>query len=44
MRCVILLHLAHRKATGKMLSSLERELSRKQKKVRHDYSELYIVL
>ena len=43
MRCVILVHLAHRKATGKMLSSSEREQSRK-KKVRHDCSELYIVL
>ena len=32
MRCVSLGNLAHRKATGKMLSSLEREQSRKQKK------------
>ena len=39
MRCVILLHLAHRKATGKMLSSLEREQSKKEK-VRYSHSEL----
>ena len=43
MCCVILVHLVHRKATGKMLSSLEGIQSRK-KKVRHDCSELYIVL
>ena len=44
MRCVILVHLAHRKATGKMLSSLERKQSRERKKVRHDCSELSIAL
>lgn len=43
MRCVILVHLAHLKATGKMLSSLEGKQSRK-KKVRHDCSELSIAL
>jgi len=32
MRCVILVHLAHRKATGKMLSSLEGKQSRERKK------------
>ena len=32
MRCVILVNLAHRKATGKMLSSLEGKQSREQKK------------
>ena len=43
MRCVILVHLAHRKATGKMLSSLEWGQSR-NKKVRYSHSELSIVL
>ena len=32
MRCVILVHLVHRKATGKMLSSLEGKQSRERKK------------
>ena len=32
MRCVILVHLAHLKATGKMLSSLEGKQSRERKK------------
>ena len=44
MRCVILVHLAHRKATSKTLSSLEGKQSREQKKVRHDCSELSIAL
>ena len=44
MRCLILGNLAHRKATGKMLSSLEGKQSRERKKVRHDCSELSIDL
>ncbi len=43
MRCVILVHLVHRRLLGKILSSLEGN-SRRDEKVRHDCSRLSIDL
>jgi|GEM_PF-1762788 len=44
MRCVILVDLAHRKDNGQNALLLGRETVAGMKKVRHDCSELYIVL
>lgn len=44
MRCVILLHLAHRKGNGQNALLLGTGPVAGTKKVRHDCSELYIVL
>ena len=44
MRCVILVNLAHRKGNGQNALLLEKGPVAGTKKVRHDCSELYIVL
>ena len=44
MRCVILVHFAHRKGNEQNALLLGRGTVEKEKKVRHNCSELYIVL
>ena len=44
MRCVILVHLAYRKGNGQNALLLRTGTVAETKKVRHDCSELYIVL
>ena len=44
MRCVILVHLAYHKGNGQNTLLLGTGTVAETKKVRHDYSELYIVL